>query len=52
MLGLEYFFSILYKCMYVWMSGQMQLKRESEKIGNMASRCKRKIVEKNGEVIY
>jgi len=29
----------------------MQLKKESEKIGNMAARSKRKIEEKNGEVI-
>jgi len=34
------------------MSGQMQLKKESEKIGNMAARSKRKIEEENGEVIF
>jgi len=32
--------------MYVWMSGQMQLKKESKKIGNMAARSKREIEEK------
>jgi len=34
------------------MSAQMQFKKESEKIGNMAAGSKRKIEEKNGEVIY
>jgi len=34
------------------MSGQMQLKKESEKIGNMTARSKRKIEEKTGEVIF
>jgi len=38
--------------MYEWMSCQMQLKKESEKIDNMAALSKTKIEEKNGEVIY
>jgi len=35
--------------MCVWISGEMQLKKKSEKIGNMAALSKRKIEEKNGE---